>query len=194
MVEIRGPPLVHAIPMGDEVLETNFSDRRTNQELRRFCIRVLGCMIAPMPDTWFAAVFAIGLLFLAGVGIVFIVRPSAFLRLVRNPLQPDTPINRVNVRAVGVFVCLFVLVAISGAFNAFHKNILVALTASPIILAVLLWGLWRYSSLQRVNRRYLAGETDEPHWELRMSVAFCSLLFIIVASALLLAMRGIHLK
>jgi hypothetical protein len=77
---------------------------------------------------------------------------------------------------------LFVLVAISGAFDAFHKNILVALTASPIILAVFLWGLWRYSSLQRVNRRYLAGETDEPHWELRMSVAFCSLLFIIAVT------------
>jgi hypothetical protein len=99
-----------------------------------------------MSDTWFAAIFAIGLLFLAGVGIVLIVRPSAFLRRVRNPLQPDTPINRVNVRALGVFVCLFVLVAISGAFDAFHKNILVALTASPIILAIFLWGLRRYSS------------------------------------------------
>jgi hypothetical protein len=151
-------------------------------------------MIMPMSDTWFAAIFAIGLLFLAGVGIVLIVRPSAFLRRVRNPLQPDTPINRVNVRALGVFVCLFVLVATSGAFDAFHKNILVALTASPIILAMFLWGLWRYSSLQRVNRRYLMGETEEPHWELRISAAFCSLLFIIVASALLLAMRGIHLK
>jgi hypothetical protein len=151
-------------------------------------------MIMPMSDTWFAPIFAIGLLFLACIGIVLIVRPSPFLRLVRNSLQPDTPFNRVNVRAVGVFLCLFVLVGISGAFDAFHKNILVALTASPIILAVFLWGLWRYSPLQRVNRRYLTGETDEPHWELRMSVAFCSLLFIIVASALLLAMRGIHLK
>jgi hypothetical protein len=151
-------------------------------------------MIVPMSDTWFASIFTIGLLFLACVGIVLIVRPSAFLRHVRNPRQPDTPINRVNVRAVGVVVCLFVLVAISGAFDAFHKNILVALTASPIILMVFLWGLWRHSSLQRVNRRDLAGETDEPYWELRMSVAFCSLLFIIVASALLLAMRGIHLK
>jgi hypothetical protein len=151
-------------------------------------------MIMPMSDTWFAAILAIGLLFLAGVGIFLIVCPSAFLRHVRNPLQPDTPINRVNVRAVGVFICLFVLVAISGAFDAFHKNILVALTASPVIVALFLWGLRRYSSLQRVNRRYLADETDEPHWELRMSVAFCSLLLIIVASALLLTMRGIHLK
>ena len=151
-------------------------------------------MIMAMSNTWFAAVFAIVLLFLAGVGIFLIVCPSAFLRHVRNPLQPDTPINRVNVRAVGVFICLFVLVAISGAFDAFHKNILVALTASPVIVALFLWGLRRYSSLQRVNRRYLADETDEPHWELRMSVAFCSLLLIIVASALLLTMRGIHLK
>jgi len=151
-------------------------------------------MIMPMSDTWFVVIFAIVLLFFACGGIVLIVWPSAFLRHFRNPLQPDTPINRVNIRAVGVVSFLFVLVAISGAFNAFHKNILVALTASPIILAVFLWGLWRYSSLQRVNRRYLTDETVEPHWELRMSVAFCSLLFIIVASALLLAMRGIHLK
>ena len=118
-----------------------------------------GCMIMPMSDAWFAAIFAVVLLFFACVGIVLIVRPSAFLRHVRNPLQPDTPINRVNIRAVGVFVCLFILVTISGAFDAFHKNILVALTASPIILAVFLWGLWRYSSLQRVNRRYLTDET-----------------------------------
>lgn len=145
-----------------------------------------------MSDTWFAAILAIGLLLLACVGILLIVRPSAFLRHVRNPLQPDTPINRVNVRAMGLIVCLFVLVAISGAFDAFHKNILVALAASPIILALFLWGLWRYSSLQLVNRRYLTGETNESHWELRMSVAFCSLFFIIVAVAFLLGMRGVH--
>jgi hypothetical protein len=57
-----------------------------------------------------------------------------------------------------------------------------------------LWILWRYSSLQRVNRRYLVDGTEDPHWELRMSVTFCSLLFIIVASALLLAMSGVYLK
>jgi hypothetical protein len=45
-----------------------------------------------------------------------------------------------------------------------------------------------------VNRRYLAGEAEEPQWELSMSVAFCSLLCMIVAAAFLLAMSGIYPK
>jgi hypothetical protein len=147
-----------------------------------------------MSDKWFAPVFGVGFLFFVAVGVVLLVWPSAFLRHVRNPLQPDTPLNRVHSRTLGVFVCLFILVAVSGAFEGFHKNILIALSISPLILPILLWILWRYSSLQRVNRRYLVDGTEDPHWELRMSVAFCSLLFIIVASALLLAMRGIYLK
>lgn len=147
-----------------------------------------------MSDTWFVPIFAIVLLFFAAVGIVLMLWPSTFLRHVRNPLQPDTPINRTHARALGVFICLFVLVTISGAFEGFHKNILVALCASPVILPIFLWILWRYSSLQRVNRTYLTGEVEEPHWELRMSILFGSLLSIIVVSALLLAMKGIYLK
>ena len=144
-----------------------------------------------MSEKWFTPVFGIALLFFAAVGVVMLVWPSVLLRHVRNPLQPDTPLNRVHARTLGVLFCLFVLVAVSGAFEGFHKNILIALSVSPVILPMLLWILWRYSSLQRVNRRYLVDGTEDPHWELRMSVAFCSLLFIIVASALVLAMRGI---
>jgi hypothetical protein len=151
-------------------------------------------LIGPVSDTWFVLIFALVFLFFAAVGIVLLLWPSAFLRHVRNPLQPDTPLNRVHTRTLGVFFCLFVLVAASGAFEGFHKNILIALSISPVLLPILLWILWRYSSLQRVNRRYLADGTQDPHWELRMSVAFGSLLFIIVASALLLAMRGIYPK
>ena len=108
--------------------------------------------------------------------------------------QPDTAINRVYVRALGVFFCLFALMAISGPFEGFHRNILVALTVSPVILAIFLWILWRYSSLRRVNRRYLAGDAEEPQWELRMSIAFSSLLCIIVVAAFLLAAKGIYHK
>lgn len=147
-----------------------------------------------MSDKWFAPVFGIAFLFFASVGVVMLVWPSVSLRHVRNPLQPDTPLNRVHARTLGVLFCLFVLVAVSGAFEGFHKNILIALSISPVILPVFLWILWRYSSLQRVNRRYLVDRTEDPHWELRMRVAFCSLLFIIVASALLLAIRGIYVK
>jgi Mn2+/Fe2+ NRAMP family transporter len=147
-----------------------------------------------MSDKWFVPIFGIGFLFFAAAGIILMVWPSAFLRHVRNPLQPDTPLNRVYTRTLGVYMCLFVLLAVSGALEGFHRNVLMALSISPVILPVLLWILWRYSSLQQVNRRYLVDGTVDPHWELRMSVAFCSLLFIIVASALLLARRGIYLK
>jgi hypothetical protein len=57
-----------------------------------------------------------------------------------------------------------------------------------------LWILWRYSPLQQVNRRYLAGEPEQAQWELRMSVTFFSLISVIVAIAFLLAMRGIYPK
>ena len=49
-------------------------------------------------------------------------------------------------------------------------------------------------ALQKVNRRYLTGDAEEPQWELRMSLAFCSLLCVIVAVAFLLAMKGIYPK
>ena len=147
-----------------------------------------------MSDTWFVPIFLIVLFIFAVLGFVLLIWPSGFLRHFPNPLQPDTPINRVHSRAGGVFVCLFVLVAVSGAFEGFHRNIMVALSASPIILPILLWVLWRYSSLQQVNRRYLTGEAEDSRWELRMSIAFSSLLFVTVACALLLAKSGIYLK
>ena len=150
-----------------------------------------------MSDNWFAIFLAIGLLFFVGIGVVLLVWPSKFLRHIQNPWQPDTPLNRVHTRALGVFVCLFLLLVISGSMKTlegFHRNILVALWASPVILPLFLWILWRYSPLLKVNRRYLAGEAEEPQWELRMSVAFCSLLSMIVVAAFLLAMTGIYPK
>ena len=150
-----------------------------------------------MSETWFAAILAIVLLVFAGHGVVFLVLPSKFLRHAQNPMQPDTPVNRVQTRAVGVYVCLFVLMIISGSMKnleGFHRNIVLALYVSPVILPIFLWILWRYSALQKVNRRYLTGDAEEPQWELRMSVAFCSLLSMIVVVAFLLATRGIYPK
>lgn len=145
-----------------------------------------------MSDIWFLAIV---LLFFAGIGVVLLLWPSKFLRHIQNPWQPDTPLNRVHTRALGVFICLFLLVIISGSMKnlvGFHRNILLGLWALPIILPLFLWILWRYSPLQQVNRRYLAGEAEEPYWELRMNLAFCSLVSMIVLAAFLLAMRGIY--
>jgi hypothetical protein len=150
-----------------------------------------------MSDGWFTILLAIVLLLFAGIGVVLLIWPSKFLRHIQNPLQPDTPLNRVHIRPVGVFFSLFVLLIISGStktLEGFHRNILLALWASLVILPIFLWILWRYSSLQQVNRRYLAGEPDSAQWELRMSVAFCALLSVIVVTAFLLAMSGIYPK
>jgi hypothetical protein len=150
-----------------------------------------------MSDTWVAILPAIFLLFFAGFGVVLLLWPSKVLRHFQNPLQPDTPLNRVQTRALGVIACLFVSVPISWSvttFEGFHKNILLALWASLVLLPIFLWILWRYSSLKQMNRRYLAGEAEDPQWEFRMSVTFSSLLILIVVTAFLLATRGIYPK
>jgi hypothetical protein len=150
-----------------------------------------------MSDTWFVILLAIVLLIFVGVGVVLLLWPSKFLRHFQNPLQPDTPWTRVQMRGVGFMFCLLILMIISSqvkTLEGFHRNILLALWTSPIITAIFLWILWRYSPLQQVNRRYLAGEADDSQWELRMSVAFCSLFSFIVVSAYFLASSGIYPK
>lgn len=100
-------------------------------------------------------------------------------------------------RAVGVAFCLFVLLPFWGpteTSEGFHGNILIALVVFPVILPIFFWILWRYSSLQQVNRRYLAGEPQEPQWEHRMNVAFYLLLFAMIGIAFLLGMIGIYPK
>ena len=150
-----------------------------------------------MSDASFAILFAVGLLIFAGIGVVLLLWPSSFLRYIHNPLQPDTPINRVYLRVVGIYFSLFILLPISGStksYEGFHRNVLIALGVSPVILPIFLWILWRYSSLQQVNRRFLAGEPEQVQWELRMSIAFCLLLFVIIVTAFLLGMGGIYPK
>jgi hypothetical protein len=109
-----------------------------------------------MSDTWFAILVAIVLLIFAGVGVVLLLWPSQFLHHFQNPLQPDTPVTRVQMRGIGFMLCLLILM--------------------------------------KVNRRYLAGEADDPKWELRMSLVFCSLFSLIVVSAFFLARSGLHPK
>jgi ABC-type spermidine/putrescine transport system permease subunit I len=49
-------------------------------------------------------------------------------------------------RAMGVFVCLFVLLPISWSMTTlkgFDKNILLALWTLPVLMPIFLWILWR---------------------------------------------------
>jgi hypothetical protein len=149
-----------------------------------------------MSDSLFAIALAIVLLGFLGVSLILLLRPSMFLRYSKNPLRPDTPGNRVQMRGVGLFFSLFTLMIISASLKTpkgFHQNILVALWVSPLVIPILLWILWRYSPLQQVMRRHLTGERiEDPAWELRMTFTFSGLLLFVVVTAFLLASMGYY--
>ncbi len=121
-----------------------------------------------------------------------VIRPSLFLRHFANPLFPNTAENRVHVRGLGIYFFLFVLVVLSTAIpesaplHIFHRNILVALAIFPVLLAIFLWILWRFSIRDYVRRLYTEGISEDPAWERRMTLNFCALLLVIIALAFVL--------
>src|SRR2546429_3762296 len=67
-----------------------------------------------MPDGMWPIFVILVFLFFAGLALILLVWPSLFLRRIRNPLLPDTPWNRVQTRGIGLILCLFVLLVLSG--------------------------------------------------------------------------------
>jgi len=142
--------------------------------------------------------FSIVLLVFAGVGLGLLLWPFLLLRHIQNPWQPDTPENRVQMRGIGLVFCLFLLMILSGSgstavLEGFHRNIVIALWASFLIVPIFLWLLWQFSPLQKVIRRHLTGErTKDPLWELSMGLAFSGLLSVMIFIAFLAALKGYY--
>ena len=151
-----------------------------------------------MSDVVFVVLLPVALLLFAGVAVTMLVRPSLLLRHLANPLQRDTPENRVQLRGVGLIFCLFVLQPILAAvpssdwLRSFRHNMLIALWASPFAVPILLWLLWQFSVRSFVRRAQIEGKSEDPAWELRMSLIFCSVLLLVVALASLLAAGDPH--
>jgi hypothetical protein len=146
---------------------------------------------------FFKVLFPAALLLLAGAGLGLLLWPSVLLKRSRNPWQPDTPENRVQMRGVGLIFCLFLTLVVSSfgsspVIAGFRQNILLALWVSFFSVPIFLWVLWRVSPLRRVGRMMLTGELAEQRWELWMSLAFSGLLLSIVLSAFLLALKGFY--
>src|SRR5437899_10087543 len=114
-----------------------------------------------MPDGMWPIFVILVFLFFAGLALILLVWPSLFLRRIRNPLLPDTPWNRVQTRGIGLILCLFVLLVLSGGapgselHEGFHRNILVALWVSVFTVPILLWILWQFSVRSFVRRGYV---------------------------------------
>ena len=146
--------------------------------------------ILSMSDTVFVVLFLLVFLSFGAFGLVALAWPSLVLRMFPNPFMPNTPWNRVWVRGIGLILCLFVLTALSGGFEGFHENILLALGVSFFALPVLMWLLWRFSVRSLMRQCYTNGTYEDPSWERRMTLLFCSILVFTVAVAWLLAARG----
>jgi hypothetical protein len=117
----------------------------------------------------------------------------------------DTPWTRLQMRAVGLVFSLFVIMVVSGILSwhkksgileSFAENIQIALWfvfVATWVVGVMSFILWRFAAFRIfIRKRFDDEKLDNPAWERRMSVFFCSLLASIVALALILAAGGYH--
>jgi hypothetical protein len=104
-------------------------------------------------------------------------------------------------RGLGLGFSLMLLMMLSqfsgGALKSqlvegFADNMLLAVWISFFTLPILMWFLWRFSVRSFMRRRYINGTFEDPVWERRMTIAFCSILLSIIAITWLLAAIGIH--
>lgn len=158
-----------------------------------------------MPPSLFAILFTAVLLVLAGISVFLLVNPSRYMRRNPNRSMKDTPWTRIQLRAVGLVFFLFTLMVLSGSlshgsqskvFRGFSGNILVALWLSFVcvwVCGILSWIAWRFIGVRIWVRQHFSSEKlESPAWERRMTITFSLLLFLIIASALLMAAAGLH--
>lgn len=158
-----------------------------------------------MPPSLFVMLFTAVLFVVAGIGVFLLVNPSRYMRRNPNRWMKDTPWTRIQLRAVGLVFCLFALMVLSGSmshdsqskvFRGFSDNILVALWlafACVWVCGILSWIAWRFTGVRIwVRQHFSSEELESPAWERRMTITFSALLFLIVASALLMAAAGLH--
>lgn len=154
-----------------------------------------------MPDRVFPVLLTVVLILWAGLSFTLLLRPSLFLRRISNPLQPDTPWNRVQMRGLGLVCSLFTLYPLlmlsagspeSSWHARFRDNVLIALWATFFTVPILLWTLWRFSARSAIRRLQIEGLPEDPVWERRMTRIFCTMLFSLIGLALFFAVKGHH--
>lgn len=159
-----------------------------------------------MPDIVLKPLLLVIVLLFTGLGLILVLQPSLYFRWFPNPRMPDTPWNRIQMREVGLVLCLFVLMVLSGMSrrvvrsefaDGFQNNIVVALWVTFLTVwvgGILFWILWRFSAIRTfVSGHFNSEKLENPAWERRMTLTFCSVLFFIVGIAFVLAAMGYHL-
>lgn len=139
------------------------------------------------------------------LALVLLLQPSLFCRWFPNPWMPDTAWNRIQLRELGLSVCLFLLMILSGISrhlansefaDGLQNNLLVALWITFVALvaqSLISWILWQFSAFRTFVSGHFSSERLKcTAWERKMALTFCSILFGIVAIAIILAAMGCH--
>src|SRR5437016_10136985 len=106
----------------------------------------------------------------ASLALILLVRPSLFLRRIPNPLLPDTPWNRVQMRGIGLVFCLFVLLVLSGGApeskwtEGFHAITLVLRGARVFTVPIPFWFLWHFFFRSFFVKAYIKGNSRAQAW------------------------------
>ena len=89
-----------------------------------------------MSDGELAVLFVAVFFVFAGISLIALTRPALFLRTFPNPFMPDTPINRVQLRGLGLVFCLMLLMMLSGTLSGAFSSPVVEAFADNMLLAL----------------------------------------------------------
>jgi hypothetical protein len=158
-----------------------------------------------MPDWLISVLIPVGFVVIAGVGLVLLISPSLYFRSHPNRFNPDTPWNRLQMRLLGLMLCLFAIVPLgwwlsdvvnSQMIDGFSSNISAALAVTfiaAITTGVMSAILWRFSAFRSLIRRtYPSDRLQGTAWNRRVTLISIAALVLIVATSLVLAANGYH--
>jgi hypothetical protein len=158
-----------------------------------------------MPDWLISVLIPVAFLVIVGIGLVLLISPSLYLRFHANRFNPDTPWNQLQMRLLGLMLCLFAIVPLgwwlsdvakSQMIDGFSSNISAALAftfIAAITTGVLSSILWRFSAFRSLIRRtYPSDRLQGAAWNRRVTLMSISALVLIVTTSLVLAANGYH--
>jgi hypothetical protein len=133
----------------------------------------------------------------ACIALILLVRPPLILRIFAGSEDraSNTATWRVQMRGVGLYFSIviseFVLMAASHSkfMVAFRHNLNVASLFAPVVIPIVLWIIWLIWLRPFIRYAQIEGINEDPRWELRITLLFCSLLLAVFAVAFVLAAK-----
>jgi hypothetical protein len=150
-----------------------------------------------VPDALFRVLLLVATLAFTGIALVLLVRPPLLPRIFSGSRDraTNTATWRVQMRGVGLYFFLvasqFILAQIPSSkfIDAFRNNLLIALWVAPFLIPIVLWIVWKIWLQAFIRYAQVEGINEDPRWELKITLLFCSLLLAVLMWAFFLAAK-----